>query len=81
MYNPPTNEKMDGRILKATISEVEEARVASENKVKLGPFFYKVVKIHSRAKMGSDAAYCSNFTPLFTRTELVRYALEHRLVT
>lgn len=66
MYKPPTNEKMDGRILKATISEVEEARVASENKVKLGPFFYNVVKIHSRAKMGSDAAYCSNFTPLFT---------------
>lgn len=65
MYKPPKSEEMDGRILKATVNQVEDARVASERKVKIGPFFYNVLKIHSRAKLGSDGAYCSNFTPLF----------------
>ena len=62
---------MDCRVHKATHGELILATLASENKVKIGSYWYTPVKLHSRAKMGSDAAYLSNFTPMLPGKELL----------
>jgi predicted NAD-dependent protein-ADP-ribosyltransferase YbiA (DUF1768 family) len=55
----------DNRIQHANPQQLEEASLPGENKIKIGNYFYTVVKIHSQAKWG-DALYLSNSTPLIT---------------
>ena len=55
----------DCRIKHATPEQLEEAAKPGKDKIKIGNYYYTVMKVHSRAKWG-DATYLSNFTPLFT---------------
>ena len=71
MYKHPENNSMDCRVHKATAGERIVASLASEQKVQIGDYWYTPVKLHSRAKMGSDAAYLSNFTPMMPGQELL----------
>ena len=71
MYTHPKDNLMDCRVHKATAGERIVASLASEKKVQIGNYWYTPVKLHSRAKLGSDAAYLSNFTLMMPGHELL----------